>query len=182
MITRRITTTVEPVTLDQVKTLIPLTGTDFDARISAMIPALRMEAEQLTQRSLATSTWRLSLDAFPCGDCKDVFLRWPPIVSVQSVAYKDSAGATQTMPGGDYQLDIASEPGRLWPAVGKTWPSAYAGPSVINIDYTAGYGASAPDVVKLWIAARIRADINGCADEASRNLLNGMLDHLKVYG
>lgn len=174
MTTRLISTGTEPVTASEIKTLIGLDGTDHDARIALLIPALRQRAEQITCRSLAAHTWQVKLDAFP----SEIRLLWPPVVSVVSISYIDADGATQTMPSTDYAVDIHSEPAWVLPAAGMTWPGTYPTANAVTVNYTAGDGASAPEEVKLWIAARIRADIDGCDVPV---YLDGLLDRLKVY-
>lgn len=175
MTTRRITTTTEPATVAEIKALIPIVGTDHDTRITTLITALRMEAEQITGRSLATSTWQIKLDAFPY----EIRLLWPEIVSVESVQYIDTAGATQTLSSSLYVVDTHSEPGWILPAADTDWPDTYDTANAVTVNYTAGYGATSPDALKLWMAARIRAEIDGDASANSR--LDGLLDHLKVY-
>ena len=173
MTTRRISTTTEPVTTLDVKTMLPLTGTDFDTRIDLLIPALRLQAEQITNRSLALSTWQIKLDSFP----DEIRLLWPPIVSITSITYVDTAGVTQTLASSAYVLDSHSEPGWVIPATDTEWPDTYDTANAVTVNYTAGYGSSAPEVVKLWIAAMIRADIDG----AEPGSIDGLLDSLKVY-
>lgn len=175
MTTRRLTITAEPVTLAEVKALIPILGTDHDARITTLISALRLEAEQITGRSLATSTWQTKLDAFP----DEITLLWPVIVSVQSVVYVDKNAATQTLGASLYVVDTHSEPGRIVRATNTDWPETYDTPNAVTINYTAGYGASSPEALKLWMAARIRAEIDG--DTSANNWLDGLLDNLKIY-
>lgn len=51
-------------------------------------------------------------------------------------------------------------------------------PNAVTVTYTTGYGAAAPKEVQAWIAARIRADIDGCAVP---DYMDGLLDSLKVY-
>jgi uncharacterized phiE125 gp8 family phage protein len=174
MTTRRITTTTEPVTAADVKTLLPLTGTDFDTRIALLIPALRLQAEQITQRALAVSTWQLKLDAFPDNEIR---LLWPPITAISSITYVDINGDTQTLDSSAYSLDSHSEPGWVLPATGTDWPETYDTANAVTVNYTAGYGADAPEAVKLWIAAMIRADLDG----AEPGAIDGLLDNLKVY-
>lgn len=174
MTTRLISTAAEPVTAAEVKSLIGLDGTDHDARIALLIPALRQQAEQITGRSFAVHTWQAKLDAFPA----EIRLLWPPIVSVTSIAYVDAAGATQTLAPANYAVDTHSEPAWVLPANGTDWPSTYDTANAVTIDYTAGEGASAPKEIKCWIAARIRADIDGCDVP---EYLDGLLDRLKVY-
>lgn len=175
MTTRRITITTEPVTLAEAKSLIPIAEADHDARITTLISALRLEAEQITGRSLATSTWQTKLDKFP----DEITLLWPVIVSVQSITYVDKNAVTQTLSPSAYVVDTHSEPGRILRATNTDWPETYDIPNAVTISYTAGYGASSPEALKLWMAARIRAEIDG--DTSANNRLDGLLDHLKVY-
>lgn len=175
MTTRRLTTTTEPATLAEIKALIPILETDHDARITTLISALRMEAEQVTGRSLATSTWQVKLDEFP----EEIRLLWPVIVSVQSVQYVDVNGATQTLSASLYVVDTHSEPGWILRKTDTEWPETYDTANAVTVDYTAGYGAASPDALKLWMAARIRAEIDG--DTSANSRLDGLLDHLKVY-
>lgn len=175
MTTRRISITTEPATVAEIKALIPIAENDHDARISTLISALRMEAEQITGRSLATSAWQIKLDAFPY----EIRLLWPVIVSVQSIQYIDASGNTQTLNPSSYIVDTHSEPGWILPAANTQWPSTYNTANAVTVNYTAGYGASSPEALKLWMAARIRAEIDG--DTSVNSRLDGLLDHLKVY-
>jgi uncharacterized phiE125 gp8 family phage protein len=174
MTTRLISTGTEPVTAVEVKTLISLDGTDHDTRIDLLIPALRQQAEQITGRSFAVNTWQTKLDAFPC----EIMLPWPPLVSVTAISYIDESGVAQTLDPADYSVDSHSEPAWVLPAADTDWPATLDTANAVTVDYTAGAGAGAPEEVKLWIAARIRADIDGCAVP---DYLDGLLDRLKVY-
>lgn len=174
MTTRRLTTTTEPATLAEIKARIPIAESDHDTRITALISAYRMEAEQMTGRSLATSTWQIKLDEFPA----EIRLLWPVIVSVQSVEYIDANGNTQTLNPSAYVVDTHSEPGWILPAANTEWPTTYNTANAVTVNYTAGYGASSPEALKLWMAAKIRAEIDGV--EPSK-FIDGLLDHLKVY-
>lgn len=174
MTTRLISFSAEPVTTAEIKSLIPLDGTDHDARIALLIPALRQQAEQITGRSFATNTWQIKLDSFPA----EIRLMWAPIVSVVSILYLDSAGVSQTLSSANYAVDTHSEPGWILPAYGLDWPETYDTANAVTINYTAGYGAATPNEVKAWMAAYIRAEIDGCE---LADYIDGLLDRLKVY-
>ena len=174
MTTKLISSSTEPVTAAEVKTLIGIDGTDFDARIAILIPALRQQAEQITGRSFAVNTWQIKLDSFP----DEIRLLWPPVVSVTSITYVDSAGATQTLDAANYSVDTHLEPGWILPAYGLDWPDTYDTANAVTVNYTTGLGDSVQKEVKLWIASRIRADIDGCAVP---EYMDGLLDRLKVY-
>src|SRR5437868_862664 len=100
---------LELVTLDEVKAHMRMEGIDdrddtLQAHLETAIAALDGYAGRLG-RALAPQTWTLYLDAFPrCGMSAAsaalhtaIKLPLPPLVSVTSVAYVDSAGATQTL-------------------------------------------------------------------------------------
>jgi len=174
MTTRIISTAAEPVTAAEVKSLIGIDGTDHDARIALLIPALRQQAEQITGRSLATNTWQIKLDSFPA----QIRLLWAPIVSVVSILYVNTAGVSQTLSPTNYAVDTHSEPGWILPAYGLEWPDTYDTANAVTVNYTAGYGAATPNEVKAWMAAYIRAEVDGC--EVPK-YMDGLLDRLKVY-
>lgn len=173
MTTRLISTTTEPVTAAEVKTLINLDGTDHDARIALLIPALRQRAEQITGRSFAVNTWQIKMDSFPA----EIRLLWPPIASVVSILYLDSDGVSQTLDAADYSVDIHSEPGWVLPAADTDWPDTYDTANAVTVNYTAGV-SDAPKEVKAWIAAHVRAEIDGCEVP---EYMDGLLDRLRVY-
>ena len=172
MTTKRLTITAEPVTAAEIKTLMPLDGTDQDSRIAILIPALRQRAEQITGRALATGNFSLTLDSFPAGA---IMLHSGPVTEIVSVAYTDTAGVAQTLTG--YQLDTTSLPARILPAVDTVWPDTQDIANAVTITYTAG-AATAPAEVKAWIAVYVRAEIDGCTVPG---YMDGLLDSLKVY-
>ncbi len=75
---------------------------------------------------------------------------WSPLVSIDSITYVDTDGATQTLSSSLYRVDTTNEPGRITAAYNTSYPSIRAVTNAITITYTAGYGAAAdvPDDVK----------------------------------
>jgi uncharacterized phiE125 gp8 family phage protein len=118
--------------------------TTEDALISGLITAAREYCEGFTRRSMATQTIKAYADAFPCVDY--IELPRPPLQSVTSVKYKDSAGTETTMTATtDYLVDTDSDVGRIVLPYGGTWPSATLYPmNPITVEYVAGYNASNP--------------------------------------
>lgn len=140
---------VEPVTLAQAQAQCSVDGAEFDNLLNIFIAAARKRAEHETGRAFCTQTRELVLDDFA-----DVcILRGAPIQSIVSVKYIDSAGAEQTLASTEYLLDKDSEPGRLLPAIGKSWPATQAIPNAVRVRYICGYGdaASVPDDIKAWM-------------------------------
>jgi len=142
---------VEPVTLAQAKAQCSVDGAEFDNLLNIFIAAARKRAEHETGRAFCTQTRELVLDAFA-----DVcILRGAPIQSVESVKFVDAdlGGPAITLDPADYIFDKDSEPGRLLPAIGKTWPATQAIPNAVRVRYVCGYGdaAEVPDDIKAWM-------------------------------
>lgn len=144
--------TVEPLTLAEAKAHLRVTLVDQqnDDYITSLIAVARQAAEDRTQRTLLTTTWRLSLQAFPRGA---VTLLKPRIQSVQAIVYIDPAGQEQLLPADAFVLDTASEAHQLAPTPGSAWPATRQQPGAVRITYVAGYAAAAeiPTPIVHWI-------------------------------
>lgn len=138
-INRTVDPTAEPILLDEAKAHCRVDITDDDALITALIIAAREYVEEQTARQLITATWVRHLDCFPAGVIE---LPRPPLISVGAITYIDPNGVIQTLDPSQYTVDIWTEPGRLLPAFGLSWPSHRRGPSSVAIPYQAGYGAA----------------------------------------
>lgn len=130
----------EPITLDDAKDHLRVDGTDEDALIMAYIKAARRQCELVARRAMVTQTWELALEAWPAG-CY-IQLPYPPLQSVTSVTYVDSAGVSAVMSSADYLVDTYRQPGRVSLGYNKSWPSVTLrpGPSIV-VRYVVGYGA-----------------------------------------
>jgi len=114
-----------------------------DNLLTMLISAAREYCENVTGRALATQTIEYYLDSFPSGDIE---LPRPPLQSVTSVIYKDSAATPTTMTlTTQYLVDSDRTVGRIVLPYGVTWPSftAYS-VNPITIKYVCGYYASNP--------------------------------------
>jgi len=119
--------------------------TDEDSLLTdLLVPAAEERAETDTNRQLLTAVYDLKLRGFPC-DFIDV--PRPPLVSVGSIKYLDTAGIEQTLATTEY---VVSAPagrrcarGRIELAYGKTWPSTLDQMNAVTVRFTAGYGAAA---------------------------------------
>jgi uncharacterized phiE125 gp8 family phage protein len=157
--------TIEPVTLIEVKDFLRVTGTDDDALISELIVAARRAGEDFTRRTFITTTYKLSLDDWPSGSTVDDGLRegtrigadlrsearWlglpkPPLQTVTSVTTFDDGDVATVWPASSYFVDATSEPGRIVPRSGQTFPTATRVANGIEIVFKAGYGNNAQDV------------------------------------
>ncbi|MBE3101473.1 MAG: phage head-tail connector protein [Firmicutes bacterium] len=134
------------ITLAEMKEHLRIVTTDDDNYITELILACTKAAEYFQNRSYLQQTRIMKFDAFP-----DVIRpNYPPLISVDSIQYVDTAGTTQTLDSANYTVDTTLEPGRIIPAYGLTWPSTRDHINAVTLTYQAGYGAasSVPAVVK----------------------------------
>jgi uncharacterized phiE125 gp8 family phage protein len=154
MTTTRITQPAsEPITLAEAKAHLRLTHDDEDLLVSAMISAARAACEDRLQRTLITSSWKLTLPAFPLVPI--IYLAMGDVQSVTTVTYTDPDGAIQTLSPSAYQLGRSNGRAVLVPAPGQSWPATQVGVvEAVSVQYVAGYGdaaASVPAPLKAWI-------------------------------
>lgn len=81
----------------------------------------------------ADQTWDLFLDRFPC----EITIPLGPVQSVTSITYLDGNGDSQTV--ASWRDDLNSEPARLWPARGETWPEHLCEPGAVTVRFVAGF-------------------------------------------
>src|SRR5262245_7038895 len=140
---------VTPLTLAEVKKHLRVSSSDQDDLITIYLKAATdyLDGEHgFLGRALVTQTWLLTIDEFPTAEIK---LPLPPLQSVTSVKYDDSAGVEQTVASTDYYVDTASEPGWVVPLANVSWPTTLDAINAVRIEYVAGYPAdssSPPDL------------------------------------
>ena len=124
-----------------------------DALILEMLKASRREVERFCGRQLINSTRIWRLDRFPSDGV--IRLDRPPLSSVTSITYVDTAGATQTWATDQYDVDTDSEPGRITLAYNQSLPSDVRGgaANVVTITYVVGYGAAGENVPETFKVA-----------------------------
>jgi uncharacterized phiE125 gp8 family phage protein len=141
------------VTRETVKKFLGKTDSCDDDFVDLMIRAATERCEARTNRQLITATWQLTLDRFPVGNF--IYLPKPPIQSVTTINYTDSADVVQTFT--DWTLDVEKEPGEVYRT--ESWPAPKDIPSAVKITYVSGYGLDETDipeelVIAICLAAR----------------------------
>lgn len=137
---------VEPVSTSEMKSHSRIDISTDDTLLGTYIKAATQRFEIESRRALITQTWVLRLDRFPTSGSEPILLPRPPVQSVTSVAYIDGDGDSQTWDSSKYVLDSTSEPGRIYPAYGESWPSTRDIENAVTITYVAGYGDASTDV------------------------------------
>lgn len=144
--------TAAPLAVDDARGHLRVDGSDEDILITAHIQAATAWAENHTRRAFVTQTWELWLDAFPADGVLELPL--PPLQTVASVKYYDTAGALQTLSAGSYIVTAPAGPqaerGSIRLAPGASWPATQERPNAVVVRFDAGYGGAAtvPAAVK----------------------------------
>lgn len=144
----------EPVTLSELKEQAVVSGSTDDALLTRLIKVARYEAENITGRTLMTSSWVRTLDSFPDA----IQLLKGPVLGITDIKYDDENGNEQTLSSADYTLDKGG--GMLAyvvPAYNKAWPTTRDQINAVRVTFTAGYGATAasvPEDIRHWIMVR----------------------------
>lgn len=141
--------TVEPVSIAEVKAHSLIDHNHQDDVIAGFITAARQYCEAYLNRKLTggTNALRLSMDGF-CDpryvNCGVIELPQPPLASSTSVAitYTNSTGGTSTFASSDYIVDSYSEPARIAPAWNAIYPVTQQVMNAVTITYTAGYSTA----------------------------------------
>lgn len=152
--------TIYPVTLEEAKTYLRVDYSDDDSLLVDAIKQATSELETATKRSFINSTYKDVYDCWPLSSCHSAVVHRNPLVSVTSITYVDSNGATQTYSSSYYSIDTYAEPGRIALADNATLPLLDDDDSVVTVTYIAGYGATVSTVpilakhyIYLWITA-----------------------------
>jgi uncharacterized phiE125 gp8 family phage protein len=140
----------EPVTQAEAQLWCKQDDDTDDDIFDSLIIGARDWVEQYTGRALINQTWTQIIDyRFPSV----ITLPHPPLSSITSLAYTDTAGNAQTLTEDtDFIASTNQTPPILYEAWTKSWPSVRPVREAITVTYVAGYGAAAanvPDVFKI---------------------------------
>lgn len=151
--------------------------------IDVALTKSREQAETICRRALITQSWLMTLDKFPSPSLSTSSANWygpswgtgpgpltvvrpdgstqfeiyvpkPPLATVDSVKYYDDSGTLQTLDPSVYIVDSTSEPARIVPAVGTSWPSTQNRINSVEVRFTCGYGnsgAAVPAGIRIWM-------------------------------
>jgi uncharacterized phiE125 gp8 family phage protein len=148
--TQSVPPATEPITLTEAKAQLRLDTSDEDTFVSSLIAAARELVESDTWRQLVTATWIQYRQKFPAG-LRPIELDHPPLQTVSSITYYDTAGDEQTLSSATYHVDGTRAPGAIHLVNGNSWPATEPGrPNAVAVTYVAGYGAASavPDRAK----------------------------------
>lgn len=150
MITRT-SSPVQAISLSDAKRSLGVSDDSHDRDIDELIEAATNVLRRWTGRAPITTNYRLSLSCFRCP----LELPFPPLASVTSVEYRDSAGVL--VPITNYQVQTSENvPAILSPAPTEVWPIVQSSRvDAVVINYVAGPTEALPET-KQFIRLLIR--------------------------
>ncbi len=132
---------IEPLTLNEVKTHLRLDGnSSFDSQLTNLIKVAREYCEQITGRDLINKTYRALLNCMP----KKLKIQKSKLQSIISIKYY-SEGILQTLHSNEYYITQSNDYALL--IINNDLELKLDDrEQVINIDFVAGYGATADNI------------------------------------
>ncbi len=137
----------EPLSLAEVKAYLRIAYAGDDGLVAGLIASARARIEREAGLALITRNLRVSLDAWPAGTVETRTLRLPvrPSDSLIAVHVRNAEGGED-----DVTSRFILEPGRsarlVWTNGAFPWTARY--PGAVKVDYAAGFGLEAGDVVE----------------------------------
>lgn len=146
----------EPITLEDAKLHLRVTGDDEDSIIRIYLTSARRWVEEYVHRALMDQTWETKLNDFPLRAPFEIRLPMGRVSAINTIKYFDAAGTEQTLRGPtsgspvgtDYQEDLSHDSGAvIQPVPAGSWPQAESRRlAAVTVNFTAGYGLKPADV------------------------------------
>lgn len=131
---------VEPVTLAQAKAFLKVDDSTEDALITTLITAARLHVEGVTGKALIAQSWRINLDYWPADRVVKLPVR--PLISITAITAYDGDGMAHAIAAAQF----FAEPARLLLPLNVAGMPVLREHGGIEVDYVAGFGATAADV------------------------------------
>ncbi len=131
----------EPLTLAETKAHLRVDGSNEDDVIASLIQTVREHIERETGLALLSRTFRLYLDDWPGS--RVIQITKGPVQAIEAVTVYDAGGAPQDIDASGFLLDGQTRPARL---ILPRQPEPGQALNGIEIDFSAGFGATGADV------------------------------------
>jgi uncharacterized phiE125 gp8 family phage protein len=131
----------EPLTLAETKAHLRVDGSNEDDLSASLIRIVREHIEWETGLALLSRTFRLYLDDWPGS--RVIQIARGPVQAIEAVTVYDADGAPQDIDASGFLLDGQARPARL---ILPRQPDPGQALNGIEIDFSAGFGATGADV------------------------------------
>lgn len=150
--------TTEPISVDEAKLYCRVSGTDEDSLFADLIKAARESLEKYTSSTFAEKKLHCTWVTPPEDDTYE--LPYGPVISVDAVYRIDYEGNEEAMTlNSDYYV-FGNQDALV--KVARYWSSGILSTTSVRVEYTAGYGNAAtellPDALRLAILKQVATD------------------------
>lgn len=132
---------VEPLALADVKAHLRLTDAAEDEYVAGLVKVARDHLERATGLVPVTRRYRLHLESV--SEDGVILILKGPVQGIDRIQVYDAAGNPQDVPASGFFVERDGVPARLVTPPGLLAPLAANG---LDVEFTAGFGATAPDV------------------------------------
>lgn len=159
----------EPVTAAEAKKELEISGSDHDTHLNSLITEARQSFEYDSNVVIATGSYTLTLDSWPCDDIE---LPIRPVTSITSITYVDTAGVSQTLSASAYTLDNYRAMPRVVLTYGNSWPTQRGWTNDITVTFVAGYASAStvPQDIKTRVLLEVARRFSDRLDELGESL------------
>lgn len=130
--------------LIEVKKHLRIDCGDDDGVIERLTNAAIEWVESETGALMKLQSWMFKLDGFPV-DGEPIVLPRGPIAAVPTIAYIDTAGASQTWASTNYACNLAHLPAMVWLKSGKYYPATANQRQAVTITADLGFSSGSGD-------------------------------------
>lgn len=169
--------------------------TEHDAWLMSRLRAAVNISQDYCRTAWVEQQIRLVGEEFPSGWRGAIALPIGPVISVQSVNYRNAAGELVTLENDlDYVLILGTNPEKISHGYSTWWPSnASCFPGSVTVDYLAGYPSAGspagadqvPDEIKEACAMLVADWFNNREDSISGTIIgrvpNGFYEALQMH-
>ena len=131
-------------TTAEAKTHLRVDSSDEDTYIDTIVATATKFCENYTARQIMRATIIAKFGGFPSSSSEAVHLPFGQLVSIGSIAYKDSAGDSQTWTSSKYQANTYAQPGYILPVENESYPDTQDRTwDAVTITFDAGWTSTA---------------------------------------
>ncbi len=132
----------EPVSVAEFKSFLRITHDSEDSVLADYLKAARLFCENYTGKAFISRAYKIIFDRL--DDPNIIPLVKMPLVSVSTVKTYDLDNITTTVSSDDYSVDV--DAGRILMKYGAVLNLPARDTRILEVDFTAGFGAAASDV------------------------------------
>ena len=145
----RIDNRVLPITLEDFKTHLRIEHNDSDRYLLDKLQTATQQVEDYIGAPVIEREFKIVLSAWPTvatDGTVGIRVPNPPLVSVTSIVYRDTADTEQTVDGANYRIAQADDYPLIIPVNDNSWPDVLSVDDAIVITYVAGWASKPSEV------------------------------------